>query len=207
MHSSTKFITPDGGRLAFGCYFLAAACARPPERVTSRTAGCELHARDYSFNVKKSRAFTLIEIVISVFILMLLLMLAVPSLTGVMADRRLRRSLDRFNDLVHQAQERSVSEHRSYLIVWNSTSIEVRPEVLLKDDDPKPVADLEMAKSDSWKLSLPFALAKEPPGQWIFWPTGTCEPATVTFAGRDGSWSASFSPLSAHPELISYAVR
>ena len=33
-----------------------------------------------------------------------------------MADHRLRRSLDDFNDLVRQAQERSVSERRPYLL-------------------------------------------------------------------------------------------
>lgn len=157
--------------------------------------------------MQNSRAFTLIEIVISLFILMLLLMLAVPSLTGVLADRRLRRSLDSFNNLVHQAQERSVSEHRSYLIVWDSKSIQVRPEILLKGDDPKPVAEIELARNDSWNLSLPAALAKEPPAEWIFWPTGTCEPAIVKFAGRDGSWSGKYSPLSTHPELITYVAR
>ena len=54
---------------------------------------------------------------------LLLLMLAVPSLEGVLADKRLRRSLDRFNDLVRQAQERSVADHRAYLIVWRDKGV------------------------------------------------------------------------------------
>lgn len=77
-----------------------------------------------------NRGFTLIEIVIAVFIMMLLLMLAVPSLNGVLANKRLRRSLNGFNDLVHQAQERSVAEHRAYLIVWGDKNIALRPEAL-----------------------------------------------------------------------------
>jgi type II secretory pathway pseudopilin PulG len=157
--------------------------------------------------VRNSRAFTLVEIVISVFIMMLLLMLAVPSMTGVMADRRLRRTLDRFNDLVHEAQQRSVAEHRPYLIVWNEKNIQVRPEVHLKGEDPKPAAELALGKNDSLKLALPAALVKEPPPEWIFWPTGTCEPATVKFVGYDGSWTANYSPLTARPELTSYAAR
>jgi hypothetical protein len=91
--------------------------------------------------------------------------------------------------------------------VWDSKSIQVRPEILLKGDDPKPVAEIELARNDSWNLSLPAALAKEPPAEWIFWPTGTCEPAIVKFAGRDGSWSGKYSPLSTHPELITYVAR
>ena len=53
---------------------------------------------------------------------MLLLMLAVPSLSGVIANRRLKQSLDSFNQLVRQAQERSVTERRAYLIVWGKSS-------------------------------------------------------------------------------------
>jgi Tfp pilus assembly protein FimT len=157
--------------------------------------------------VRKAGAFTLIEIVISIFVLMMLLMLSIPSVTGVMADRRLRRTLDGFNGLVQQAQERSITERRAYLVVWNEKDIEVRPEVLLKDDDPNPVAQLDVAKGESWKLVLSAALLKEPPAEWIFWPSGTCEPAEVTFAGRNGSWTASYSPLTARPQVTGYAAR
>jgi type II secretory pathway pseudopilin PulG len=152
-------------------------------------------------------AFTLIEVVIAVFILMLLLAMAVPSLTGVLADKRLRRSLDTFNKMVHQAQERSISEHRPYLIVWRSNGIELRPEVLLKDDDPNPVATFPLERGDSFTLNLTAALTKDPPAEWIFWPSGTCEPATVKFVGRDGTWMANYSPLTAIPELKNYAAR
>ena len=157
--------------------------------------------------VRKSRAFTLIEVVMSVFILMLLLAMAVPSLTGVLADRRLRRTLDNFNNLVHQAQERSVAEHRPYLIVWGKGSVKVRPEFILKDEEPKPVAELPLGRSESLALNLPAALIKDPPAEWIFWQTGTCEPAIVKFAGRDGTWTAKYSALTTTPELIGYVAK
>ena len=157
--------------------------------------------------MRNCRGFTLIEIVLAVFILMLLLAVAVPSLTGVLADARLRRSLNDFNNLVNQAHERSVSEHRSYLIVFGSKSIEVRPEAILEDDDLEPTAALHLKKGDGVTLSLPAALAKDPPPEWIFWPSGTCEPAVVEFAGRDGTWTANYSPLTARPDLTKYAAR
>jgi type II secretory pathway pseudopilin PulG len=157
--------------------------------------------------VRRERAFTLIEIVISVFILMLLIMLAVPSVTGVMADRRLRHSLDSFNGLVYQAQERSIGEHRPYLLVWTTNAVELHPENTLKGDDPKPIASLPLARGESLQLTLPFALIKDPPPQWIFWPSGTCEPANVKFTGRDGTWSATYSPLSARSQLTAYVPR
>jgi type II secretory pathway pseudopilin PulG len=157
--------------------------------------------------VRNNRAFTLIEIVISVFILMLLLAMAVPSLTGVLADKRLRRSLDSFNNLVHQAQEHSLAEHRSYLVVWTEKGIEVRPEILVKGDARDPIALLPLGKSESISLNLTAALTKEPPAEWIFWPTGTCEPATIKYVSRDGTWSAKYSPLTARADLTNYAAR
>jgi type II secretion system protein H len=155
----------------------------------------------------RRRGFTLIEIVIVVFILMLVFLLAVPSLTGVLADRRLRRSLDSFNNLVHQAQARSVAERRAYLIVWRKKEVVLRPEVLAKDEEAKVLSEFQLAPGDVLKLTLPAALTKGPPAEWIFWPSGTCEPAVIEFSGRDGSWSAQYSALSGRAELTSYAAR
>lgn len=156
--------------------------------------------------VRRTAGFTLIEIILSIFILMLLLVLAVPSVSGVMADRRLRQSLDRFNDLAHQAQQKSITEHRAYLLTWTSKAIELHPETLTDSDDPNPVARLVPARGESYSLALPFALMKDPPAEWIFWPSGTCEPAEVTFKSHNGTWTASYSPLTAQAEITAYAA-
>jgi type II secretory pathway pseudopilin PulG len=157
--------------------------------------------------MRRFQAFTLIEIVFAIAILMLVLLLAVPSLTGVLADKRLRRSLDSFNDLVHQAQERSLVEHRNYLIVWNNKGLEVRPEVFQKGEEPKAIAQFQIREREKLIVTFPAALIKNPPAEWIFWPSGICEPAIVQFAGRDGVWTADYSGLSTQPELTKYAAR
>jgi type II secretory pathway pseudopilin PulG len=157
--------------------------------------------------VQRFRAFTLIEIALSIFILLLLLVLAVPSLSGVIANRRLKQSLDSFNQLVRQAQERSVIERRAYLIVWGKNSVLLRPEVFEKDEEEKPTAVLRLPKGSWIRISLPVALMGKPPAEWIFWPSGTCEPATVQFRGPAGGWTANYSPLTAQPELTQYAAR
>jgi type II secretory pathway pseudopilin PulG len=157
--------------------------------------------------VQRFRAFTLIEIVLSVFILMMLLALAVPSLTGVIANKRLKGSLDGFNNLVRSAQERSVLERRPYLIVWSKKNVVARPEVFAKDEKVRATAQFALGRGEVLKLSLPAALTKKHPAEWIFWPSGTCEPATVQFKGRSGSWVASYSPLTARPEITNYAAR
>ena len=157
--------------------------------------------------MQRNDGFTLIEIAIAVVIMMLLMLLAVPSLTGVMADRRLRRSLNDLNALVRQAQERSVVERRSYLIVWGKDSLVLRPEEVRKGESEKPVAVLRLHKGDSFKLSLPVALEKDPPAEWIFWSSGNCEPAVVSYRGKDGTWTANYAALTAAPELANYAAK
>ena len=157
--------------------------------------------------MRRPFGFTLIEIVLVVFILMLVLLLAVPSLTGVMADRRLRQSLDSFNNLVNQAHEHSVGEHRPYLLVVGKKSIEVRPEVITKDDDPGPVSDYGLSDRESLKLNFPAAITKNPPAEWIFWPSGVCEPAVVEYTGRNGFWTVTYSALNARPEVTKYVPR
>ena len=157
--------------------------------------------------MQRFRAFTLIEIALSIFILLLLLVLAVPSFSGVIANRRLKQSLDSFNQLVRQAQERSVTERRAYLIVWGKNSVLLRPEVFGEDEEEKPTAVLGLGKGSWIKVSLPAALMGKPPAEWIFWPSGTCEPATVQFRGPAGSWTANYSPLTAQSELTQYAAR
>jgi type II secretory pathway pseudopilin PulG len=157
--------------------------------------------------VQRVHGFTLIEIVLVVTILMLVMLLAVPSLSGVLADRRLRQSLDDFNKLVSQAHEHSVTEHRPYLLIVGAKSIIVRPEVLTQDDDPGPVADMPLSDRESLKVRFPAALSKDPPPEWIFWPSGICEPAIIDFVGRNGFWTASYAPLNAQPDITNYAPR
>ena len=157
--------------------------------------------------MRRILGFTFIEIVLAVFILMLLLALAVPSLRGVYSDRQLRRSLDGFNKIVHEAQERSVMEHRAYLIVWGKDRLLLRPESFAKGEEVKPTAEFELNRGEALKLSLPAALTRKYPAEWIFWPSGTCEPAIVEFTGASGSWAANYAPLTARAEVTNYAAR
>ncbi len=157
--------------------------------------------------MRRARGFTLIEIAISVFILMIIMLLAIPSVSGVLADRRLQRSLNAMNEIVRQAQEHAVREHRTYLIVWQKKNVILRPEAIDKADGDAPVASLTLDKGHAFLLRLPAALEKNPLAQWIFWPSGNCEPANVSFKGPDGTWEVNYSPLTARPEIVRYAAR
>lgn len=157
--------------------------------------------------MQRFRAFTLIEIALSIFILLLLLLLAVPSLSGVIANRRLKQSLDNFNQLVRDAQEHSVTERRPYLIVLGKNSAWLRPEVFAEGEEEKPTSVFRLAKGNWLTISLPAALMDKHPVEWIFWPSGNCEPAVVEFKGPAGAWTANYSPLTTQPNLTQYAAK
>ena len=157
--------------------------------------------------MRYQRGFTILEMMIVVFILALLFALAIPSLNGVLADKRLHRSLDRFNDLVREAHERSLAEHRAYLIVWNDTFITLQPAAFLKTEEHQAIDTIPIKRHDRWSLELPAALVKKVPPEWIFWESGVCEPARVRFASSDGTWTAEYSALSGLGELVTYASR
>src|SRR3982074_2547018 len=105
--------------------------------------------------IHRTGGFTLVELAIAVVIMVVLMMLAVPSMNGVLADRRLRRSLDGFNAIVREAQERSVLERRPYLIIWHEGKVGLRPEGLAKGEDGKPIVKLKLARDESFKISFP----------------------------------------------------
>jgi prepilin-type N-terminal cleavage/methylation domain-containing protein len=157
--------------------------------------------------MRRDAGFTLIELAIAIVILVIILMLAVPSVNGVLADRRLRRSLDDFNGIVRQAQERSIAERRPYLIIWREGKIGLRPEGLMRGEDPAPVAMWKLARGESLRVSFPVAMMEDPPAEWIFWPSGNCEPARVTYRGPNGGWTASYSSLTARAEVVSYVAK
>lgn len=157
--------------------------------------------------MRRDGGFTLLELAVAIFIMVIVLMLAVPSLNGVLADRRLRRSLDAFNGIVREAQERSVTERRAYLVVFHEGKIGLRPESLMKDEDPAPLTTLTLSRDESLKFAFPAAMIDEPPPEWIFWPSGTCEPAVVSYRGRDGGWTANYSALTARAEIVKYVAR
>jgi type II secretory pathway pseudopilin PulG len=185
----------------------ASGALAPELRIRLWRVPCEIEPKCVLLAMQRHRAFTFLEIVLAIFILMLLLSLAVPSLHGVVTDKRLRTSLDSFNNLVRQAQERSVTEQRAYLIVWGEKKVMLRPETYRTTDEQKTLVEYNLSGEDVLALSLPAALIKKPPSEWIFWPSGTCELATVKFKGAAGTWTANYGALTCRAQLMNYAAK
>ena len=81
----------------------------------------------------KSRAgFTLIELMLAVAIAVIILMMAVPSLSGLSSERQLQETFERFDSLARKAQLNAVREQRAWVLVWQKGVI------LLQPDAPTP---------------------------------------------------------------------
>ena len=165
---------------------------------------------------RRQRAFTLIELSIVVFIIVLLLGVAVPSFSGQMASHQLQKTFDRFDALVAAAQQHSVAEHRAYTLVWaRDGSVGLYPADLPAADRKKrgPAAALPAAGSpvlrgdERYTLVRDASLSDQPAPVWTFWPTGVCEPVGVRYEGPHGHWEADYNPLSVTANLRSFIAR
>lgn len=161
--------------------------------------------------MSRRSGFTLLEICIALFIAMLMITLAVPSVMSMLAEERLKASFDAFDGWVRKARERSIVERRSYVLVWTEDGIDLMPAEGNETDDMDETdaapERLVFAKGEKITLERPSALMKEPPGEWVFWRSGLCEEALVSFKGEAGSWSVHYDPLTARGTFTDSEVK
>ncbi len=155
--------------------------------------------------------FTLLELCVSMFLVMLLIAVALPSLTGELAQRRLQQAFDRFDAFVAQAQTRSMSENQPYVLVWTSAGrVLLYPSAWNDKERAKrgPVASLPPPFDGSrYTLTRKASLTQNPPAVWTVWPTGNCEPVSVGFQSGAGVWDASYSALSGRGTILRFLAR
>jgi prepilin-type N-terminal cleavage/methylation domain-containing protein len=146
--------------------------------------------------------FTLLELCLAVAIGLMLILIAVPSIHGVMQQQRLRAGLEAFDAFVSKAQVRSVSERRTVALIWRDEGIELVP-MDKKFDEQEPAPEVfPFTKEQVYSLERPAALGEKPPAVWTFWRSGTCEPAIVSYKGPEGTWKIQFDPLTCHRTVL-----
>jgi len=146
-------------------------------------------------------AFTLLEICLTLCIGMVLIMLAVPSVAGLLAEQHLHDSYDRFEQFANRGRIRSLKEQKAYHLLWDKGGVTLEPVVHLKGE-ANTAERLPLAKGESYQVERVAALAKIAPAEWTFWPNGTCEPVIISYHGPFGSWRVSFDALSTHGDFL-----
>jgi len=156
------------------------------------------------FQPKANSGFTLLELVIAISIAVLVLSLAVPSITGLQKEQKLKRTFEQFDGFVQSVRAKAIMERHDLLTTWDDDGINVvSSNPGAADRSNAPAGDAETAAAPqhfslgqgTLKLERPAALVKDPPAEWMFWHSGVCEPAIISYKGTDGSWKAVYDPL------------
>jgi competence protein ComGC len=140
-------------------------------------------------------AFTLFEICIAIFIAVMIILAAIPSISGVIEEQRAKKLFTQFDDLAKAASTRAVTERRPYVLDWDDSGVSMRPLEPENDDEANGSQRVDFGEKLAPDLRLPAALEKDPPRQWTFWPTGTCEPAIVICHIAGAPWTATYDAL------------
>ncbi len=151
-------------------------------------------------------AFTLLEVVISISICVIVLAMAVPSVSGMLREQKLRKTFDTFNDFIQGVREKAVTGRQDILTVWSDDGINVITE---NTGDTQTGSESQHYSPTGGALTLerPAALIKNPPAEWMFWRSGVCEPVIVNYKGGEGTWRAEFNPLTGQGKLLSEDVQ
>jgi competence protein ComGC len=154
-----------------------------------------IYSSTIDFKRMRCRGFTLIEICLAVFIALMLITMAVPSIQRLLNEESGRASFERFDALVRYAQSHAISERRAYVIDWDDSGVLVRPEKPATREESAGEDRVDIGEKEVCDIDFPAALVKKPVRRWMFWPSGICEPATVTYRGKGESWVAEYDAL------------
>jgi len=133
----------------------------------------------------------------------MILLAAAPSITGVIQERKARKLFEQFDDLAREAGKRAVIERRAYVLAWDDSGVTMLPKEPKNDAEAQGGQRVDFGERQAPELQLPAALTDAAPVVWTFWPTGTCEPATVICRIATAPWTATYNPLTEQPVYTS----
>ena len=159
------------------------------------------------------RAFTLIELMLAIFIAVMIIATVIPNMRGMSGERRLQETFEKFDELTRKAQLKAVSQQRSWSLAWGTRMISLRSNEATPEEIQAGGAavqeDFIYDESESYVLQRPASLLplKDTRAEWTFWRSGTCEPVIVSYSGPAGTWSAQYNPLTGHGEMIDRKIK
>jgi prepilin-type N-terminal cleavage/methylation domain-containing protein len=151
--------------------------------------------------------FTLLELMLVVMIGSLIMVLAVPSVAGLMREQQLKKTFEEFDDFARKAQAKAVAGRGTVVLVWEKEGINLVG--LDKSSTEEPVTPETFAFSEGavWTLQRPAALVKKPVWEWPFWRSGACEPVIVSYESSAGTWSAEYNGLTGRGKITDMEVK
>ena len=167
---------------------------------------------------KQAGAFTLIEIALAMFIVVLVIGIGLPFAMGIGHEGLLRDPARELRQMALTARRRAVTQQRTVEILLENDRYVLR-DAILADSTSKAQIEPETKAEDVAEYTLPrdvsytikrwdeTKFARKADASWRFLPTGLCEPITVHFTRDQDFLEFSFNPLTAQTEDESFAFR
>ena len=170
----------------------------------------------HSSKVKPRRGFTLIEIMLTLFVLVVILGLCIPVAGPIFEEMSLREPARQLQTLAKTARYRAVNERRGYQIVLNPHEIVLEPSgtkasntsaPAAASDDPEAAEDPEPEpESIVFPADASVAFRFKESEKWTsphdeLWkcaPTGLCRPIQLRVTRGASSVEFSVEPLTAN---------
>jgi Tfp pilus assembly protein FimT len=152
--------------------------------------------------LSKNKGFTLLEICIVVFIIVLFMGMSIPMLSTVYEEQRLRDPAQQLKLFARTARRQAVDEQQLYEIDFSDKGFTLNTiQTDAKTGKSKAVQVLSYSVPSSVTLSVQRWNAKnfvKPANEkWIFQPSGLLEPLHVRFESRKSWLEFTFHPLTA----------
>lgn len=162
---------------------------------------------------KKHRAgFTLIELMVVIMLAALLMTLALPSIDGLFREQALQAKLDAFTQLIQRARWQAIEQQAPVRVIWEEEQVAIRAALNAKEASQAASlkfgpAQFKLNQDENLSLSKQNNLEQASTSDsWTFWPSGNCEPTTVSYAGPEGTWTLAFDPLSAQHRIEQFEL-
>lgn len=176
------------------------------------------------YRKRRTRGFTLVEIVISIFIVVLLLGMVVLSVHTFSDQRRLREVSSSLMDYAKQARSKAVLERRAFQIAFQPTHFAVQGMRQVTDEEFAMgslfLVEGEAARAEELaRFEIPEDMTLEilrwntdkwqpaPGHAWVFEQSGICEPLSIRINSPAGYIAMRFNPLTANVEEEEFEIR
>jgi len=145
--------------------------------------------------------------VLAVSICVIILAMAIPSISGMLKEQKLRETFDRFDEFIQTVHTKAVTGQQDVLTVWSDDGIAVETGTDAANNQQGGSAEAgsvpqHFALDGLLTVERPAAMMKDPPSEWMFWRSGACEPVFVNYKGAEGAWRAQYDPLTGQGRLI-----
>lgn len=158
-------------------------------------------------NCASLSAFTILEMVMVLAIVVLLVAAATPEISGMLLAEKLKAPARELEAMAITARCNAITEQRPYQIILQRDGF--RLERLGHGPDSGVVSEFQMAKDVLFEMaSWPEEKWKIPKQHiWYFPPTGLCEPIRVMFRKGDSYFSQKYSAVTGWDQEESFFIR